>query len=100
MFLSRIVLPMLGVLIIAIKIIINNGKDISRELLGVNFQSTIAPLPDIVTNHRRNFRGVKGGWAGWAIAHPEFGRILMRRREQRRAALLLAYPALGSQLRP
>ena len=25
-------------------------------------------------------RGVTGGWAGWAIAHPDFGRIVMRRR--------------------
>ena len=36
---------------------------------------------------------VTGGWAGWAIAHPVFGRI-------EGAALLLAHPALGSQLRP
>ena len=39
-FLSQIILPMIGVVIIAIKIIMKNGKDMSRELLGVNFQST------------------------------------------------------------
>ena len=39
-FLSQIILPMIGVVIIAVKIILKNGKDMSRELLGVNFQST------------------------------------------------------------
>ena len=38
-FLSQIILPMIGVVIIAVKIILKNGKDMSRELLGVNFQS-------------------------------------------------------------
>ena len=33
---------MIGMVIIAIKIIMKNGKDMSRELLGVNFQSTIS----------------------------------------------------------
>ena len=33
---------MTGMVIIAIKIIMKNGKDMSRELLGVNFQSTIS----------------------------------------------------------
>ena len=37
--------------------------------------------------------GVTGGWAGWAIAHPIFSKI-------EGIALLLADPALGSQLRP
>ena len=36
---------MIGVVIIAVKIILKNGKDMSRELLGVNFQST-EPLPN------------------------------------------------------
>ena len=31
-------------------------------------------------------RGISGGWAGWAIAHPGFGRI-------EGAALLIAHPA-------
>ena len=44
-FLSQIILPMIGVVIIAVKIILKNGKDMSRELLGVNFQST-EPLPN------------------------------------------------------
>ena len=47
------------------------------------------------------YRGVSGGWAGWAIAHPVFGRIEgAAGRRQRRAALLLAHPVLGSHLRP
>ena len=46
-FLSQIILPMIGVVIIAVKIILKNGKDMSRELLGVNFQS-IEPLPNDV----------------------------------------------------
>ena len=46
------------------------------------------------------FRGVNGGWARWAIAHQVFGRIEGAAGEWRRAALLLAHPVLGSQLRP
>ena len=37
-FMSQIILPMIGVLIIAVKIMLKNGKDMSRELLGVDFQ--------------------------------------------------------------
>ena len=33
---------MTGMVIIAIKIIMKNGKDMSRELLGVNFQPTVS----------------------------------------------------------
>ena len=43
-FLSQIILPMIGVVIIAIKIVMKNGKDMRRELLGANFQSTIVPI--------------------------------------------------------
>jgi len=45
-------------------------------------------------------RGVTGGWAGWAIAHPFFFRIEGAAGQRRRAALLLAHPAFGSHLRP
>ena len=45
-------------------------------------------------------RGVTGEWAEWAIADPVFGRIEGAAGQWRRAALLLAHPALGSQLRP
>ena len=41
-------------------------------------------------------RGVSGGWAGWAIVHPVFGRIVMRRQQWRQAALLHAHPDLGT----
>ena len=41
-------------------------------------------------------RGVSGGWAGWAIAHPVFGRIEGAAGQRWRAALLLAPPVLGS----
>ena len=47
-----------------------------------------------------SIRGVSGGWAGWAIAHPVFGRIEGVAGQRRRAALLLAHPVLRSQLRP
>ena len=50
-FLSRIVLPMIGLLIIAIKIIMKNGKDISQKLFGVNFQSAIVPSTEKTTGH-------------------------------------------------
>ena len=36
MYLAQIVLPMIGVLSIAIKIFVKNGTDMRRELLGVN----------------------------------------------------------------
>ena len=36
MYLAQIVLPMIGVLAIAIKILVKNGTDMRRELLGVN----------------------------------------------------------------
>ena len=45
------------------------------------------------------YRGVNGGWAGWAIAHPVFGRIEgARGRRQQCATLLLAHPVLGSHM--
>ena len=37
-FYRQIILPMIGLVIIAIKIILKNGIDMNRELLGVNFQ--------------------------------------------------------------
>ena len=43
-------------------------------------------------------RGVSGGWAEWAIAHPDFGRLEGAAGQQGRAALLLAHPDLGSYL--
>ena len=43
-FLCQIILPMFGVVIIAIKIIVKSGKLMRRELLGANFQSTILPI--------------------------------------------------------
>ena len=36
MYLAQIVLPMIGVLAMAIKILVKNGTDMRRELLGVN----------------------------------------------------------------
>ena len=48
--------------------------------------------------HGLHNRGVSSSWAGWAIAHPDFGRIEGATGQWRRAALLLAHPAFGSQL--
>ena len=48
-------------------------------------------------------RGVTGGWAEWAIAHPDFGSLEGAAGHPGCVVLLLAhpwYPALGSQLRP
>ena len=45
-----------------------------------------------------HYRSVAGGWAGWAIAHPVFGRIEGAARQRYRAALLLAHPVLNSNL--
>ena len=36
MFIGQIILPMCGVASVAIKILVKNGKDIQRELLGVS----------------------------------------------------------------
>ena len=38
LFFYHIILPMLGVIAIALKIILKNGKDLRRELFGVSFQ--------------------------------------------------------------
>ena len=46
------------------------------------------------------FRGVSGGWAGWTIAHPVFGKIEGAAGQRQCAALLLAHPVLGTHLRP
>ena len=46
------------------------------------------------------YRGVSGGWAGWAIAHLVFGILEGTAGQLWRSALLLAHPDLGSQLRP
>ena len=35
-YIDQIILPMLGLVSIAIKILVRNGKDMKRELLGVN----------------------------------------------------------------
>ena len=43
-FLCQIILPMIGVVIIAIKITMISGKHMRRELLGSTFQSTIVPI--------------------------------------------------------
>ena len=45
-------------------------------------------------------RGVIEEGAGQAIANPVFGMLKGTARQRRRAALLLAHPDLGSQLRP
>ena len=38
MYIAQIVLPMIGLSAIAIKIVLKNGKDMRRELLGVDVQ--------------------------------------------------------------
>ena len=52
------------------------------------------------SNASMNDRGVTGGWAGGAIAHPDFGKLEGTAGQRRRAALLLAHPDFGSYLRP
>ena len=39
-YMGQIIIPMIGVVIIAIKIVLNNGKDIAKQLFGVQFQPT------------------------------------------------------------
>ena len=48
----------------------------------------------------KTIRGVTGGWAWWAIAHLVSARIEGADGQLRRAALLIAHPVFGSQLRP
>ena len=38
MYIAQIVLPMIGLSAIAVKIVLKNGKDMRRELLGVDVQ--------------------------------------------------------------
>ena len=40
MYIGQIILPMCGVAAVAIKILVKNGKDMRRELLGVDFAPT------------------------------------------------------------
>ena len=40
---------------------------------------------------KREGRGVSGGWAGWAIAHPDFGRIEGAARKQQCAHRIMYY---------
>ena len=42
----------------------------------------------------------RGISCGWAIAHPDFGKLEGTAGQRRRAALLLAHPDFGSYLRP
>ena len=49
--------------------------------------------------HSMYIRGVGSGWAGWAHAHPDFGKI-EGGGQWRRAALLLAYPDFQTLLHP
>ena len=56
--------------------------------------------PTIVARQKKYLRGVSGVWAGWAIAHPVFGKIEGAAGQWRRTALLLVLPVLGSYLRP
>ena len=39
-YMGQIILPMVGVVIIAIKIVLSTGKDIAKQLFGVQFQPT------------------------------------------------------------
>ena len=39
-YMGQIILPMVGVVIIAIKIVLKNGKDIAKRLFGVQFQGS------------------------------------------------------------
>ena len=45
-------------------------------------------------------KGVNGGWAGWAIAHPVLGEIEVATRQWRQPAVLPSLPDLGSYWRP
>jgi hypothetical protein len=64
----------------------------------IQFQNILFPYKNCTAEKRT--RGVTGGWAGRAIAHPVLGRIEGAGGQRRRAALLLAHPVLGNQLRP
>ena len=63
-------------------------------------QSTDLSFSLALKSHGTDDRGVIGGWAGWEIAHPVFGRIEGAAGQQRHATLLIAHPVFGSQLRP
>ena len=60
LYLYQILLPFLGLSSIGLKIIIQNGKQLRREILG--------------SQTRNNSRPVVPGYAGCAMAHPDFGR--------------------------
>jgi hypothetical protein len=51
----------------------------------------ISKIPSTIAFHS-NFKGISGGWSGWAIAHLHFGQIKGTAGQRQRTAILLAHP--------
>ena len=65
MYLAQIVLPMIGVLAIAIKILVKNGTDMRRELLGVNVKLITNKDDYKISESRTKNHMVAWKRAGW-----------------------------------
>ena len=78
MYLAQIVLPMIGVLAIAIKILFKNGTDMRRELLGVNVK-LITNKDDykISESRKKNIVGLMAGTSVHAVAWKRAGRAAL-----------------------
>ena len=78
MYLAQIVLPMIGVLAIAIKILVKNGTDMRRELLGVNVK-LITNKDDykISESRKKNIVGLMAGTSVYAVAWKRAGKAVL-----------------------
>ena len=78
MYLAQIVLPMIGVLAIAIKILVKNGADMRRELLGVNVK-LITNKDDykISESRKKNIVGLMAGTSVYVVAWKRAGRAAL-----------------------
>ena len=76
MYLAQIVLPMIGVLAIAIKILFKNGTDMRRELLGVKLITNKDDYK-ISESRKKNIVGLMAGTSVHAVAWKRAGRAAL-----------------------
>ena len=76
MYLAQIVLPMIGVLAIAIKILFKNGTDMRRELLGVKLITNKDDYK-ISESRKKNIVGLMAGTSVYVVAWKHAGRAAL-----------------------
>ena len=76
MYLAQIVLPMIGVLAIAIKILFKNGTDMRRELLGVKLITNKDDYK-ISESRKKNIVGLMAGTSVHVVTWKRAGRAAL-----------------------